>query len=88
MVKEKECCKTDNIFDNVKNLVSPIRRYDDITGRGLVRSDIGQREVIKKLDDLWYHLREYKPKPYQKQGKSRTVSKPSFHSCMHGIDRK
>ena len=55
-------------------LVSPIRRYDEITSNGLVRSDPGQREVIKKLDDLWYELRQYKPKAYKEQGKSRSVS--------------
>ncbi|CAO3653325.1 unnamed protein product [Mucor fragilis] len=52
--------------------VSPIRRYDEITSNGLVRSDPGQREVIKKLDDLWYELRQYKPKAYKEQGKSRS----------------
>ncbi|KAG1085968.1 hypothetical protein G6F42_021180 [Rhizopus arrhizus] len=52
--------------------LSPIRRYDEITSHGLVRSDPGQREVIKKLDDLWYELRQYKPKAYKEQGKSRS----------------
>lgn len=58
----------------IRLLVSPIRRYDEITSNGLVRSDPGQREVIKKLDDLWYELRQYKPKAYKEQGKSRSVS--------------
>ncbi|KAG2210404.1 hypothetical protein INT46_004030 [Mucor plumbeus] len=52
--------------------VSPIRRYDEITSNGLVRSDPDQRKVIAKLDDLWYELRQYQPKVYKEQGKSRS----------------
>jgi predicted ATPase len=60
------------------SLVSPIRRYDEITKNGPVRADAGQRDVVKKLDDLWYHLREYQPKPYREQGKSRTVCRKNY----------
>lgn len=54
--------------------VSPLRRYDEITSKGPVKSDPDQRKVIEKLDNLWYKLREYKPKAYKEQGKSRSVS--------------
>lgn len=39
-----------------------------------MRSDPDQRNVIQKLDELWYQLREYKPKVHKEQGKSRSVS--------------
>jgi predicted ATPase len=64
-------------------VVSPIRRYDEITSKGPVRSDPDQRKVIEKLDNLWYELREYKPKVFKEQGKSRSVRVPRRFLLKH-----
>ncbi|KAG2231889.1 hypothetical protein INT48_008915, partial [Thamnidium elegans] len=47
--------------------VSPLRRYDEITSHGPVKSDPDQRKVVEKLDELWYDLREYKPHAFKEQ---------------------
>ncbi|OBZ82323.1 Lactation elevated protein 1 [Choanephora cucurbitarum] len=46
--------------------VSPLSRYDEITtGPGAtVRPDLGQRQVIEKLDDLWHTIQHYVPQQY------------------------
>ncbi|KAI9250727.1 ATPase [Sporodiniella umbellata] len=41
---------------------SPLMRYDAISHSGTVRSDEGQREVVKRLDELWYALGGYQPR--------------------------
>ncbi|KAI8978025.1 AFG1-like ATPase-domain-containing protein [Pilobolus umbonatus] len=44
---------------------SPLQQYDDITLKGPVRADLHQREVVKKLDELWHSLVGYEPAPAQ-----------------------
>ncbi|CEI95137.1 hypothetical protein RMCBS344292_09336 [Rhizopus microsporus] len=47
-------------MDNNRD-ISPLKRYDEITTNGSVRSDPDQRKVVEKLDTLWYQLKNYTP---------------------------
>ncbi|KAI8329582.1 AFG1-like ATPase-domain-containing protein [Blakeslea trispora] len=54
--------------------VSPLSRYDEITtGPGAtVRPDLGQRQVVEKLDDLWHTIQHYVPQHYRPKQASTT----------------
>lgn len=40
--------------------ISPIKRYDELVEKGLLRDDTHQRNVVQKLEDLHNELKTYK----------------------------